>query len=496
MNAVITNGVRTHIAAGRSRRATEATRWTPQETAIYLLVIGLTLVRFFTERVPVLPRVLNAFDIVAVPVLLILTLLYIAIRKRQSLSGRPMPRLVMSFLGAWAVSWAVNADDVHWIAGFLLPAGLLTPILLYIAVMNLDMPPSFSRRMLLVLYILLACNLVIGTVQALAGFGSGEPDVVFGTFGVNIDQFAFFLCIMLTYFLAVWLYAERTRWVGLFVVGWTVTLMLVASFQTLWVVFPACALITMLRGRRISARLIPGGAVVATIAVLGWPLVPQARFDVIAKLQEAVDDFEQLGKVELVKNVPAVWAYRPSSVLVGVGPGTFNSRAFRSIAIIPYLEHATGVPVTDVSASIMEPFYSSDVADRFIIPYFLRGFYRLSGANTDGPFTSFVSIPIELGVPAAIVFFSIYGLVLRNLDRSLRQSTDQRQKVLAAWAHMSILMLLGLSVIDNSLEVTRYTILAWIPAVVSFAYSQHGPTPSPAKPAIRSRWRTAVIGRV
>jgi hypothetical protein len=46
--------------------------------------------------------------------------------------------------------------------------------------------------------------------------------------------------------------------------------------------------------------------------------------------------------------------------------------------------------------------------------------------------------------------------------RSLRHSREPQERMLAAWALMCLLMLLGISAVDNYLETTRYTLLVWL----------------------------------
>jgi hypothetical protein len=468
----------------------------PAEVLIYALIVGIVSIRVFTEMLPILPRVVNAFDYFAMPLLVMVCLASLAVQRKPVLESWRLIQLLILFLVAWGLSWVVNVNRVHWISGLLLATGLLSPVLFYIATTNLPLSRLFPSRILLILRLLLLCNLGVGSYQAIAGYGSDNPDIVYGTFGVNIDQFAFFLAVMMSYFVALWVYQQRVSGLSMLMLGWTGTLFLVASFQTLWVIFPIALLIVLIRGRTLSSKLIPGIVVASLIMIAGWQFVPAARFDMVAKAQEAIDDFDELGKVELFRNVPSVWSYQPSSVVFGVGPGAFNSRAFRSIAKIPYPGYASGIPVEDVSAAIMEPFYTTDVAERFIIPYFTRGVIRLSGVKTDAPFSNLVSIPVELGLPGAVVMFAIYGLVLRNLDRSLRKSADPRQKTMAAWGMACLLMLLGLAVVDNGLEVTRYTLLAWIPVVlwaIEVKSSQNrsgGATPSSSLVVVpRPRWQ-------
>lgn len=448
------------------------TKWSLYEIPVYVFLIGIVTIRTFTEQLPILPRVFNAFDIVGVPFLLLVCFSALVFQKRPVLVGGGIIRLAGLFVIAWVISWLVNFSEVHWIGALLLPFGLLSPIVFYLVLINLNLSREFCRRTLVILRVLLFANLIVGTLQVLIGGSASGPDIVFGTFGVNIDQFAFFMALMLAYLAVHWLYHKKSSRFNSITIAWTASLFLMATFQTLWVVLPVSAVIVFMRMRVLSRRFLAIPVVALLVIAVGWPLVPKSRFDVVSKLQEAFEDFDRLGKVELVENVPKVWAFRPWSFFFGVGPGSFNSRAFRSIAKIPYVHYRGVIPKEDVSAAIVEPFYSSEVADHFIIPYFMRGAVRLSGENTDAPFTSFISVPVEIGVPGALVFFAIYGVIILDLDRAIRRSADSEERVLGAWALMSLLILLGIAVIDNSLEVNRYTLIAWLSVALRAIYSR------------------------
>jgi hypothetical protein len=451
--------------------------WLLLEGLVYAIVILLIVVRFFTERVAILPRALNAIDLIAVPILLPFCLLWTIVKKKFRFRGKWPILLITLFLIVWSFSWLVNSAEVHWIGGLLFVGGLLTPICFYLILINIGLYRRFCRRLLRLLSALLIVNLIIGSIQARQGFGTGA-DFVFGTFGVNQNQLAFFLAVMMAYLLARWRY-QRFSIFNLLLLLWSSILFILCGFQTLWIMFAvACGLVFLvfglLTGRllagKISRKLIPIVVITALVPVFALSLLNFTRFNIYDVLSQFSTHFDRLGKVQLIKSVPLVWESRPWAFWLGVGPGTFNSRAFRSIAIVPY---GTGGG-TDVAASVIEPFYTSELSARFVIPYFQRGVYLLSGANTDGPFTSYVSVPIEVGMIGGVALFGIYGIAALALIRSLRHSSDPQQRMLAAWALSCLLMLLGIAAVDNYLETTRYTLLVWLTVAVWQIYAQGG----------------------
>lgn len=462
--------------ASHGSRAARGAPWLTR--LIYGLVALLVTVRFFTETVPVLPRFLNAIDLLIVPLLLPLYLIWAAVRKKWKLAGKWTIILIGLFMLSWLLAWLLNLEEVHWLGAFLFIVGLLTPIVFYMILINIDLHPRFYQRLLHLLFALLLANLLIGTIQAAQGIGKGTHDFIFGTFGVNQNQLAFFLAFMVTYLLATWRY-QGLNLLKLCVLGWSGLLFLLCGFQTLWVILAVAIALMFFFSDVLSARLWAGRipkrflsiiALVVLASTLALSFLRFDRFNVPEILSQFITYSNQLGKVKLLQSVPQVWASRPWAFWLGVGPGTFNSRAFRSIAIIPY--GTTGA--TDVAGALVAPFYTSELSNRFIIPYFTRGVFFLSGANTDGPFTSYVSVPVEVGLFGALALFGIYGMVTLALIRSLRRSTDSQERLLAAWALMNMLMLLGIATVDNYLEVTRYTLLVWLSVGIWHIYSRRG----------------------
>jgi hypothetical protein len=458
------------------------------EIAVISLVLLLLVGRFFTERLALLPRFLNAVDYFLVPLLLPVGAIFVFAAQHGRLAGRWVLVCTLCFLGAWAGSWYLNVDEVHWLGAGLFAFGLLVPITFYLLLTNLGFGQHFVRRIVHLLLAILIANLMVGTLDTVIGLSRGvaaiTSDFVFGTFGVNQNQLAFFLACMLAYFTARW------RYVGLrpaqtVLLGYTAVIFLLCAFQTLWVLLPLAAFMVLFVFGRLHRRLLAIVLSGIVLPVLALSAISFTRFAILSPLVEYAQRFDETGKGQLIRSVPNVLASRPWGYLFGVGPGTFNSRAFRNIAIVPYA--ATGA--TDVAAALIPPFYTSPLSARYIIPYFERGRYLLSGSNTDGPFTSYISIPVEVGLPGAAAIFAIYGLTLLRLVQSLRSSRDAKEKVLASWALFSLLMLLGLAAIDNYLETSRYTLLVWLIIALWTAHrrgSQTGRQPISAPENIRA----------
>lgn len=472
------SGVESAGAVHRLRRAPTRLKMGAAEWLVLWTLVILLTIRFFTERLGILPRMFNAIDLVAVPILFLCWVKWFFGEHVGRSNNRATVNLTVLFTAAWAIAWVANFQEVHWIGGLIFIAGLISPILLFLIITNFGFTRLFVSRSTQTLEALLFINLVVGTLdllQAIVG-GSAGADSVLGTFGHNPNQTAFFLAIMLAYRVAQWRYDH----LGIYrfcTLVWATGLFLFNGFQTLWLISAIAAFILLWACGRLSWRtvvitsiLIPIVVVTITVSTrTGW-------FTPFSTISAGLEEIDDLGKVELLRNVPEIWSLRPMAVLIGLGPGTFNSRAFRNIAIIPYglTQSGTSDPgMNDSAAAIVRPFYVSEMSSRYIVPYFERMTFRLSGSNTDGPFTSYVSVPMEVGIPGAAAFFAIYGLTVVRLVRSLRSARPPTEQVLAAWALVNLLMILGIAVVDNYLEVTRYTLLVWL-SVAMWHIQQRG----------------------
>jgi len=311
--------------------------------------------------------------------------------------------------------------------------------------------------MVWLLHLLLIANLAVGSWDALVGLTGPDTraDFVFGTFGVNSNQMALFLACLLAHQLARWRFlgVRRTQ---LWLLGHSSVLILLCGFQTLWVVLPMAVAAVLALGR-FHARLLP--ILLAAVVVPGLVLstVSLRCFEVSHFLSVAINRFDDTGQGQLLHDTPAIMASGPWGFLVGVAPGTFKSRAFRSIALTP----GFGGGTCDVAVAIVLPFFTSELSEQYLWPHFERGRILLRGANTAAPFTSYLSILIETGGLGALAPLGIYVLRAFGLLRSLRRGRDAWERMLAAWALICQLMVLGIARLDDYLETSRYTLLVW-----------------------------------
>jgi hypothetical protein len=443
------------------------------EISIYAFIAALLAGRFFTETVPILPRIINVADLLIVPLLLPLCLLRVLMTRRGFFHEYRLALVCAGFAILCLASWLSNISDVHWIAALVFIYGLIAPFIFFWILRNAGLKEGFEDRLLKLLVGILIVNLGIGFIQAFVGQRTDRADFLTGTFGLNQNQMAFFIAVMVAYFVSKWRYSHLAPREFVMMVM-SVALFLLCFFQTLWIVLGTAMVLALFVFGKLSMKSV----VVLTVTflvLLQITLVALTSgsfaFFGVSNIEAAIDSFDSLGKVNLIRQMPEVFSENWWTPFIGVGPGTFNSRGFQSIAILPYQTDGA----SNVAAAIIEPFYTSAVASKYVLPTFRAGGYWLGGSHTfDAPFTSYISVPVESGLLGALLVFGIYANAAWRLVRIVRRSSDPKEQTLASWALMAVLMLLGISLTDNCLEVTRYTMIVWLLIATSKIYSTRG----------------------
>jgi len=167
-------------------------------------------------------------------------------------------------------------------------------------------------------------------------------------------------------------------------------------------------------------------------------------------------DLASFGKVEVATSVPSLWMDRPWALAIGVGPGTFSSRAFRTFADLPYRGGGD-----DVSYGLLGATYRTRLADEFVVPILEKPEWQLGSGTADGPFTSYVSLAAESGLLGLAAISAIYLSTWHRLVRFARVTPDPDRRAVALLGSVALLLLLAASLLDNYLEQTRSATLAW-----------------------------------
>jgi transcriptional regulator with XRE-family HTH domain len=476
--------LRDPTAAGETRLAdADATSVPAGAPAGHRLVLStiaaLVLVRFFTEVVPVAPRAVNFID---VPLFIVLA--FAALRRAPAWGEARRPPLsfaipVVLFLGLCAISVVSNPSRVEVGPVLVFIYGFLAPLGVFAAVYRL-WPAGQTRTASRLLVALGVTQLIVVAVFDLPRFVStGNPDVISGTFGTNAYQLVFFMLVFIGVVAGTFVFEPRRPAAraapALFALS-LVTIFL-AQYRALLVATAICIIgIGWLLGRKRKGMLATAILVTCFVGALTYVAseFPGLKFASTVETFQNDPGFYAAKRLEIARMIGDLYSESPRTMFTGTGPGTFSSRAWYTFARAQSTS-ASNVAGTYVSFITGGNAYHTDVSDRYIAPRFANHGGALRAVTS--PFSSYTSLLAEVGVFGfviiAFIYFRATSYALRRTFSAVARGTpgDPLPGVLIA-SSVAFVVLVQMALLDNWLEVTRATMLAWaLLAITAKEYS-------------------------
>ncbi len=425
----------------------------------------LVLVRFFTEVVPVIPRAANFVD---VPIFFVLAIVAMA-QTNAIPRGMSFSLPVLLFVSLCVLSVSLNIARVEPGPALLFLYGFLAPIGVGAAAYRLwpvGHVLSLSRMLVTLGVVELV---VVGAIDLPRFIASGNPDVVSGTFGTNAYQLVFFLLLVMALLAGIFTFEKHrlSARLALPLFAGILTVIFLAQYRALLVTTALTVLfIGLLLGVR--GRGIVAGIVVAASFAISLTYVeqnfPRLRFaSTLTTLQQDPTLYasKRLKTAEAVINL---YTDDPLAIVFGSGPGTFSSRAWQTFA------NADSTSQSNVQGSYVKALgstnYRTDVSDRYVLPLTQGPTIGGSRAVTS-PFSSYVSLLAEVGLPGFLLIVGMYvAVTTRAIRMAMRAMSDAVTGdplpacVLAC--AIGFLLLLQMGFLENWLEVTRITFPTWM----------------------------------
>ncbi|CAN5669305.1 hypothetical protein BH18ACT13_BH18ACT13_01800 [soil metagenome] len=434
-------------------------------------VVLLVTVRFFTEIIPIFPRAANFVDI---PIFLGLAAAAMAIPQRQERQRRHYLFLgapAVAFLGLCILSAVANPGRVQPGPVLVFIYGFLAPVGIYAATYGL-WPAGNARSLSRLLVGLGIVQLVVVALIDLPRFiASSNPDVVSGTFGTNAYQLVYFLLIFTALLAGIFSVEPKRR------VARIAPLLIAASFATVLLAQYRALLATtavtvvvvgILLGRRARGVAI-GAAAVAAFAIMFSYVASNYPFLRLGSTAAVLADdprFYAAERLKAARPVSRLYKDKPLAAVLGTGPGTFSSRAWQTFAKAGSTSQSNvaGSYVATLTGSTT---YETDVSRTYIQSELARGAVIEGSRAVTSPHSSYLALLAEVGVLGFALVVGMYvtgtlragHIAIGLLRRPIR---GDPLPALALATTIAFLTLLQLGLLENWLEVTRVTFIAWM----------------------------------
>lgn len=454
------------------------------------LLAGNVLLRFFTNEINVLPRVLNIWD-----VMVTFALTGLALTTRRTLpplvDRGKIVRCLVWFNMICILGSILNSDHIYSMAMLSQMIMWNEPVLLFLAVLHLPFTLTDIDKFRRLLIFLIGLEVVIGLLQVPIFLKTGESEAIHGTFTGNAEQYQFFI-ILGMFWLAAQLEVLQSgqTWRKFFIPG-ILTLVLLIDNKASWIALALTLAIVIpkLPGPRghISGKF-KTYAKLGALLLLGYYTVKSAsgtaanKFGNVAAALES-GNLLNIGKIKALRDVTKAYRRYPHMTLTGSGLGTFYGRA--SFQYFPFhiLETMENSPVAGYSESTLAAAGGasasmSGVIDQAVgITAFYKQFFdyekifSVGSGTADFPTSSYISLMGETGLIGTFLYISFYLVGLRKARATLRDcAQDANFFPFAAATYGSLIYLMFMGGYNFWLDCGRVNTIVWTMLALSTRY--------------------------
>jgi hypothetical protein len=444
-------------------------------------MIAVVCIRFFTENLGLLPRVWQYIDVGIAAVAGLYGVLYLAYNRWQGRSWG-FEKYVLLFSSVCVVSFALNGERTSFPGMMLFLYGTLAPIVIFVLFSYLRPSSATVETSLWVFNALGLLQLLIGGFYDFPLLMiTRNPDVMAGTFGFNAYQGMTFVGFWLFWVVGTALHdLESGRGVSRLWLAARVALIFgmffAAQYRAMMVFLPLLLIVLVQSapsgGVRKGAIMLGTAAVAAAALLLVAQFFPEHKLLETMQLAREPEPLLKSGKVQAAENTLRMFADRPKALAIGTGPGTYSSRAYRTL-VGERSGRGSDVAGEHIQRLFGEKQFTTDVAREYIdsIP-----FDPIDGGTTlSVPYASWLSLPAETGIPGFLLFAAIYWRAFRFAWSRVRAGPGAQDRTMFALSFTcagSVLLVIIQGFIDNWLEVTRVTIPLWLLILCMYVWSE------------------------
>lgn len=464
--------------------------------ALYALLLGNVLLRFFVNYLGVLPRFFNLADVGLTALLALLCLLT---RLRNSppapLAYKPVLRNLVLFNIVMLLGALCNSSYIYMRAMIGQMIMLNEPLLLFVALVNLPYQEEHVRKFQAILRWLIIFEFFVGVLQFPIYLATGESESLLGTFQHNAEQYGAFLLVGILFFAARIAAGLGRRAPQLFLILAMLALILCIDNKASWMGLSVTLTVVVWKlgyGRRQWRRIVV--VLIALAALFQFAVIVAKsasgtlhKFDRLAEAWKS-HNILKLGKIKAYVDIANSHSHSPHMWMTGAGPSTFYSRSSRQFYYGPkaraemYVDPAY-LPSEPGDSELRESDSAGSVIERTTISPFYLKFYRegerivpIGSAQVDGPFSTYAGLLGETGLLGFALYISVYFGMMRKLSGWLkcrRTAEERAQLPLTAVAMGFMIYLMVNSLYGPMLETGRMTTLLWAFVAMSCVARRH-----------------------
>lgn len=448
---------------------------------IALTIFSICYVRFFTEKLVILPRIFQLMDFGVISFLTFI--LFAWLIKGKKLEGGGLGLLSLFYLLSLMVSTITNFEYVeikHFISFIFLQ---LEGVIVFWFIINSNF--DFKQTLEIVKWIFWTgiIQIIVSLFQIPSSF-KVSPDLVSGTFGFNYSQMISFLVVFSFAIFGSYIYDRRK--IFIYLLPFIIIIFLAASFRAVWLSFP----ITLIMLWFISSNY-GKGKIIILPALISFAILysfgshfanESSGFSKFLKFEYNVKD---LGKVRAFIATYYMFADYPGKIFFGTGPGTYGSRTYRTFG-------AGSDPRVNPTAGLITVQDRSPYMRKYLYPAIGNAPMQF-GSTIDSGYTSYNSNLGETGIFGFILFFSIYGIALKNCYAIHKKSLTNVYLFSLSLASIgAIIFIAQMALNDDWFGVSRVTVPIWMFIALTYRLNKLLKTEKEDESTIITRNLTAV----
>lgn len=444
------------------------------------LFAGNVFLKLFTNKLNLLPRVLNIWDVIIIAVLLLLF-----ISRMGEIRQFRYKNVLIAILGFNIIlltGASLNLDYIFPKAALAQVIMLNEPIILFLIIVNLPFKLPDLIYLIYFFYIVILVQFGIGVLQIPLYFTSGDTESIMGTFYHNPEQYSLFMLFGI--FFVFGKYSTKTlpakKAFPLIIIMLMLNIMV--DNKASWPFIALAMYFTLdqmgASGRSITQR-IQYIFVAALLTITGYYIIQTFsptvnKYNRVTNSLDKESNFLQFRKINAYMDAILAFQKYPHMWFFGSGPGTFYSRSSYQFYDVYNRVGGTRNRGEYRTSDSMAGVISRYEKEPFFYQFDKNREYTFIGSTQlDDPFSANVAIFGETGIIGSTIYFYIYLTILLTNLKLLR--IYRRNKtifpVLITACGITFYMFTA-SVYYPWLEMGRITTILWGIIAIGIKYDE------------------------